>query len=87
MKRAIIALALVGVLSGCGKSEAQKDYEKCNKEWADSEKCTREEFNAYLQFHLEDSAFMMVGGIENATTENYIYWQHEIDRKIEEIFE
>ncbi|MDT9027458.1 hypothetical protein [Rossellomorea yichunensis] len=64
-------------------SEAEEDYANWNQEFAEGNECTREEFKDFLE--LEDNSFL-IGGTENATTQNQIAWMNEIDEKLIEIF-
>lgn len=73
------------LLTGCGQSEAQKDYARCNDEYASGTECTKEEFKKFLLFDYEDQA-TIIGGLDKATAETQRKVIDEIDSKVEEIF-
>lgn len=74
------------MLTGCGQSKAEEDYERCNEEFADGAECTEEEFKDFLLYEAEDKAFI-VGGSENLTDDVKLDILQEIDDKVSEIFE
>ncbi|GIN22598.1 hypothetical protein [Siminovitchia fordii] len=86
MRKLISLGGLAILLSGCGQSEAEKDYERCNDEYADGIECTEEEFRDFLFFEAEDDTFI-VGGSENLTDDVKLKILDEIDEKVNEIFE
>lgn len=87
MKRLVLTSGLtIFALTGCGQSEAQEDYARCNDEFATGMECTEEEFKDFLYCDYEDQA-LLFGGSENATGETQLKVNGEIEDKIAEIFE
>lgn len=86
LRSGVLLVLLTIMLVGCGKSEAEEDYARCNDEYAAGMECTEEEFRDFLYDEFEISADM-IGGVENATAETQTKAIEEINGKIEEIFE
>ncbi|MGG3963786.1 hypothetical protein [Heyndrickxia faecalis] len=86
MKKVLLASGIiVTILSGCGKSEAEKDYEACNEEYAQGVECTKEEFKDYLIGDFENNS-EIVGGVDNLRPEVTMDELDKINDEIEEIF-
>lgn len=85
MKKFLVMILATIALAGCGKSEAQEDYERCNDEYADGLECTAEEFKDYLYLEYENDAEIF-GGADKATAETQQKVINEINDKVEEIF-
>lgn len=86
MKKLLLSSGLVVmILAGCGKSEAEKDYEACNEEYAAGTECTREEFRDYLIEDFKNNA-QLVGGIDELNPDVTVGELDKIDAKVNEIF-
>jgi len=73
------------MLTGCGQSDAEEAYERCNEGYADGLECTREEFEDFLYLEAEDHAFLY-GGLDEATAETQKKVINDINKQVEEIF-
>lgn len=86
MKKIFVSALTLFALTGCGQSEAQEDYARCNDEFASGMECTEKEFKDFLYYEYEDLASLF-GGADEATGETQLKVNAEIEDKIAEIFE
>lgn len=86
MKKVIAtSLVTLSLLTGCGQDEAQKDYARCNDEYASGTECTEKEFKQFLLMEADNNASLF-GGIDNAAPETQQKVINEINDKVDEIF-